>query len=837
MQPSAIEALLASAHDSSGGLTAIAGRLAHALAADAGCGAAEIWLWRLSDRDDRRIQRVGSDGASIEHNGFAASFVDWLHDGPWKREQGADGTELVHVALGLVGFVTLVRRAGEPAVGDAALARIAAQADAIGHRLIAQLPAAEIESSVRWLLRSSDFDRRAARMLASARSLEDLGRMLDLLSGRLFELEYSGIYFLDPSTTRLRLVVGHGLNEAERQRAERTAAQRHPGEVIRTGRAVDIEDTSADSEAVEPEGHGRPIRSRLYLPVRSGDAVVGAIGFASAQPRSFGRRHHQALSFLADLAGATYGRLQAQREIERRGQLIEACSIANERLLAASDWHAAATAALALVGGALGARALALIRLSLADHDQDEDFIWQPVFGAPWPLRGRASQPSAEDREKLAAGSAVEWVVDGSALVVKPLLVDGELWGVLVCEVAEGGPRGVTRAERSALRALASGFCAAIVRERSDRIMRERQKQDAVSRLASGIAHDFNNLLWPVLLYSDMLERAPSMDARSRQMLRDMRLSASRASELVQQMFAIARSSDGVVEVVNIGELAVEVAATVRRSAPASAQINAAIDSDAGHVLGDGAAIRELVMQVFAHALEALEGQPGEITATLERIERDRGSWVRLAVIDNGSMPRAKQLALTAAHRIAKDHRGELSVRSAQRHGTIREVFLPIALREYAGEQEEPTIDELEAEIKSAEDAAAAVERVLLVDDDAAVLEVARQILESIGYEVVARNRAQAAVDVLSDPAERISLLLTDIAMPGMDGLSLAREAKRLRPALPIVCCTGFGDARSERTAAEIGVAAFIRKPIDFDLYAKTIRAAIDGSRRGRGEE
>ena len=60
-----------------------------------------------------------------------------------------------------------------------------------------------------------------------------------------------------------------------------------------------------------------------------------------------------------------------------------------------------------------------------------------------------------------------------------------------------------------------------------------------------------------------------------------------------------------------------------------------------------------------------------------------------------------------------------------------------------------------------------------------------------------------------------------------------AREAKRLRPSIPVVCCTGFGDARAERTAAEIGVSAFIRKPIDFDHYAKTIRAAIDGSRRG----
>ena len=124
-------------------------------------------------------------------------------------------------------------------------------------------------------------------------------------------------------------------------------------------------------------------------------------------------------------------------------------------------------------------------------------------------------------------------------------------------------------------------------------------------------------------------------------------------------------------------------------------------------------------------------------------------------------------------------------------------------------------------------------ERILLVDDDAAVLEVARQILESLGYAVTPCGDPRRALGVLEDGSVRLALLLTDLAMPGMDGMTLAREARRLRPALPIVCCTGFGDARAERAAQEIGVAAFIRKPIDFDHYATTIRAAIDGPRRG----
>lgn len=790
-------------------------------------------MWRLTAPEDRRIERVGAFGSVAAANPLSVRFVDWPYEGPWSRSESADGSELIHLALGSYGFATLHRAAGAVAVADSTLARLSAVADRLAHRLISELPPSELESNVRWLLQKNEFDRRAARLLAGARTLDELARLIDSLSSRLFDVEYSGIYFVEPGSGRLRLVFGRGLTEPERQNAERSAPHRHPGEVIRTGRSVDLEDISEATEGEEAPGHGHPIRSRLYLPVRTGDAVVGTIGFASSQPRQFGRRHHQALSFLCDLAGSMYARLQAQREIERRGQLIEACAIANERLIASTDWRVAATPALALVGAVLGAKALALLRLDGDEHGKEEDFIWQPMFGAPWPNRSRAQMLRPQESEALARGQAIEWTEDGATTVVKPLVVDGQLWGTLVCEAGEGAPRSMPRTERAALRALAGGFGAAIARERTDRDLRERQKQDAVSRLASGIAHDFNNLLWPILLYSDMLERAPGIDERTRHMLRDMRGSASRASELVQQMFAISRARDRVLEVVDVAEITIETAATVRRSAPTSVQIVSRVDTETGHVLGDDASIRELVMQVFAHALEALEGQSGEIRVNLERIERDRGSWMRLAVADTGSKPSGQQLALTAAHRIATEHRGELAVIGLPSGGTQRELFLPISLREPIDGRDEPSVETLEAQIDAAEQAAARVDRILLVDDDAAVLEVARQILESLGYEVCAHSRAQAAVDALSDKDQRFSLLLTDVAMPGMDGLSLAREAKRLRPRLPVICCTGFGDARAERTAAEIGVSAFIRKPIDFDHYAKTIRAAIDESRRG----
>ncbi|MFZ4749449.1 MAG: response regulator [Phycisphaerales bacterium] len=875
MPLSELEALVADPRLAAAGLREVAERGARACALAAACDGCEVWIWRSSTAGDRALERIAVFGPQL-----AASPLDALTEalapiGVPQPSRTDDGHAVACMALGVHGVLVLVRRNSAAAPETEPLAALGAR---FGELLAGQLPRAELEASNRWLLTRNELDRRAATALAGVRTVDELGRLIESLAEELFPIEYSGIYFVDPGTGRLKLVYAKGLTEAERRSAERTAEQRHPGQVIRTGLPIDVEDTEVARDPSEPPGHGRPVRSRVYLPVRLGGAVVGAIGFASSRPASFGGRHRQVLAFLADLAGLTYARLQAKAETERRGQLIEATATANERLLSAIDWRHAATAALALVGGVMHAATLALVRIERVEAAEQVDFAWQPIFGSPWANRARVARPDAAHAARLARGEAVELAGEDAlpAVLLKPVLVEGQLWGVIAFEPraatagehgAADGARGIglSRAERSALRGLASGFSSAIARERVDLELRERQKLDAVSRLASGIAHDFNNLLWPVLLYSEILERGQGVDERSRQMLRDMRRAAARASELVQQVFAISRSRDRVLQVINVAEMAVEISVTVRRSAPGSVAIAASIDADAGHVLGTEQGVREVLVGIFAHALDALRGA-GAMRIELDRVERDRGAWIRVAAIDDGPPPREDALDLAAVRRAAVELGGQFTLRAASPAGTMRELLLPVALRESPRTERsamtEPAGARPDAPMHARTDAAgtetaadsapmpmrsatmpmrsapapaspAPSERILLVDDDAAVLEVARQILESLGYAVTPCGDPRRALGVLEDGSVRLALLLTDLAMPGMDGMTLAREARRLRPALPIVCCTGFGDARAERAAQEIGVAAFIRKPIDFDHYATTIRAAIDGPRRG----
>lgn len=801
---------------------------------EAACGeTCEIWIWRSAVEGDRHLERIALFGQGLVENPLAVLDTEWSYPREFHIEPEAEpevepeaaGRQIVHLAIGPYGFATIVR---PTASGIADFDQLLACAAAIGDNIVGFLPREELEFSNQWLLKRNAFDRRAATSLAAVTSLDQLGLLVGELSESLLPIEIMGIYFIDPVSTRLRLVHAVGLNEQERRNAERTASGRHPGEVMRTGKGIDIPDTALLDAHDDHSGHGRPVRSRLFLPVLLEGTAIGAIGFASARKECFGQRHRQALAFLCALAGTTYARLRAELHIIRGSALVEAVTTANERLLRAMDWRHAATAALALVGQKLDADALAVVRLEADERGEQLDFVWQPVFGAPWLNRDRVVRLAGVERTTLSRGDAikVEIVASQPLATLKPLIVNGELWGVLVYEPRENAIFPLTRGERSALRALANGFVATIDRERMDQESRQREKVDAVNKLASGVANEFNNLLWPMVLYSDMLERVPMLDERSLRMVRDIRRSAGRASELVQQVFTISRSRDSLLQVIDIAELAIEVSASAQGRAFPGVKIVSVIDADAGSVLGDEEAVRQLLTDCVNHALQSIGSNSGELRLELERVELDRGVWIRILIEDNGRANPKTQVSMTAAHRIAAELGGQLVVRALATHQVSREVLLPITLREAPAHHEEVESATQSLQLRST------AELILLVDDDGAVLEVARQILESLGYEVIACATPKQALMSIADTSLPIALLLTDLAMPGMDGLELAREAKKIRPSMPIVCCTGFGDARSERMAKEIGIAAFIRKPIDFEQYAQTIRAAIDASPR-----
>ncbi|MGA1046049.1 MAG: hypothetical protein ACO3ZY_12720, partial [Phycisphaerales bacterium] len=222
----------------------------------------------------------------------------WAPLDGFEQRELPDGRWLCQLALAEFGSVLTVSR---HRVSEESLNGLAERANALASRLVGVLPADQSARGSRQLLAQNRFDRRASKLLAGVRTLPELGRAISVLLDEIFPIEYQAIYFLDPANGRLRYVHAKGLSEKERAAPN------------------------------SPPSHGRTVRSRMYLPVLVDEVAVGALGFASSQPRSFGYEHHRALAFLCQLAGLAYAQIRARVEAERRGTLIESSATATER--------------------------------------------------------------------------------------------------------------------------------------------------------------------------------------------------------------------------------------------------------------------------------------------------------------------------------------------------------------------------------------------------------------------------------------------------------------------------------------------------------------------------
>jgi CheY-like chemotaxis protein len=441
------------------------------------------------------------------------------------------------------------------------------------------------------------------------------------------------------------------------------------------------------------------------------------------------------------------------------------------------------------------------------------------------------------------------------------VFVESTLWGVIAYEPKPGVARLIDRAERSALRALARAFGAAIARERLAKAVAHQQKVDAVGRLALGVAQDFSQQLWPILLYTEMLERSPGLDDRARQVLGEMRVAARRASELVEQVLAISRQRDRLIDLVHVADIAIEVSHHVRNGAPNSFSITTSIDADSGCILGDPAQLRHVLLAlglsaIAAHRDRVDRSTPSALRMVVEQAAHDGRDFVRIACEFDNTLADFVTGALVRGEETGELRRviAEMGGTIALQDGATIEMLLPrvptdaktnagvAGFAGFAVESSGVSSDrsalgsEAARPVSTSAPVTTALEalpKVLFVDDDAAVLEVVREVLDSLGYAVTACRDASAALAQLSS-GWLPDIVLTDLTMPGMNGIELAREIRKRGFEMPIVCCTGFLDEASERAGAQAGMCAFVRKPVDCDALDQTLRTAIEKERRLR---
>jgi len=355
------------------------------------------------------------------------------------------------------------------------------------------------------------------------------------------------------------------------------------------------------------------------------------------------------------------------------------------------------------------------------------------------------------------------------------------------------------------------------------------QRLDTLGSLASGIAHDLNNVLAPILMATELLHDRVEGD-ESRRMLDVSKNSARRGADLVKQILQFARGGKNEHAVVSMATLVKELAKFAQNTFPPLIKVQTKIEGDC-KVKGDATQLHQIVLNLCVNARDAMPGG-GFLTISCKDVTLSArhfpaaakpiaGEFVELAVRDTGTgipaeiLPRIFEpffttktqdkgtgLGLSTVASIVRNHNGFVDVESQVGKGTAFLIYLPQA----------PSEIQTHSGAKQSTLPSGHGEWILLVDDELALLEMTKQILEAYGYNVVtARNGSEALVHFGANQA-KIKVVITDLLMPGLGGQQLIDAIHGLAPHVIAICVSGSADEveiRSDTT----GAMAFLRKP------------------------
>lgn len=382
-----------------------------------------------------------------------------------------------------------------------------------------------------------------------------------------------------------------------------------------------------------------------------------------------------------------------------------------------------------------------------------------------------------------------------------------------------------------------------VERERTEVALRQAQKMEAVGQLTGGIAHDFNNLLMAIIGNLELIARRVE-DERIQRYVRNAMHGAQRGAKLVGQLLAFSRKQHLTPEPVDVNELVGTVAEMLSRTLGASIRVDVVTQKDLWPALVDSTQLELMLLNLAINARDAMP-QGGLLTietSVLHDVPEDLradlkpGEYVCIAVKDTGTgMPpdvlarafdpffttkepgKGTGLGLSQVYGFARQSGGTAKIESELGRGTVVRILLPRSTDVVVG-SEDRQLGGLGAGER---------EHILVVDDDASVLETTRSMLDDLGYQAIAADNLDAALSTLSHQA--IDLAIIDLAMPGVSGLDVGRELQRKQPGLPVVYCSGYPDL-IEETGKRINGSMLLSKPFS----SRELSAKLEGMLRAK---
>ena len=381
--------------------------------------------------------------------------------------------------------------------------------------------------------------------------------------------------------------------------------------------------------------------------------------------------------------------------------------------------------------------------------------------------------------------------------------------------------------------------------KRLEETLRQSQKMESIGTLAGGIAHDFNNILFAIMGYTDLAMLELKDNNRIFPYLEGISKASHRAKDLVQQILAFSRQGKQEFKPTAISSVVKEAVKLIRASLPSTIDIELKISTKA-EIYADATQIYQIIYNLCTNAAQAIQDDKGLIKISLIDIEAElspayaqlnHGKYVKLSVTDSGhgisteikdkifdpyfstkQLNKGTGLGLSVVHGIIANHNGAISVLSTPGEGTTFDVYFPAT----------ETKDDRIISFKSFQPLETGHEKILLVDDENQIIQMERQMLEKLGYNVTAATNSNTAFEIFAASPYRFDLVITDMSMPIMNGYELCKKIRRIRPEIPIILCSGYSNYLSDEKIQKIGINAFVSKPLTMIDLSNITRKILD---------
>ncbi|MDB6037959.1 MAG: hybrid sensor histidine kinase/response regulator [Verrucomicrobiales bacterium] len=373
------------------------------------------------------------------------------------------------------------------------------------------------------------------------------------------------------------------------------------------------------------------------------------------------------------------------------------------------------------------------------------------------------------------------------------------------------------------------------------------QRMESIGSLAGGIAHDLNNALAPILMTAELL-RMTYDQPEAHRMLDVLKSSAQRGAEMVKQVLTFARGIEGKHAVVQIRHVMTDIISMAKQTFPKTIEIKQSISKDLWPVNGDSTQLHQVLLNLCVNARDAMP-HGGVLTLSASNVfldekalqiflEAKEGPYTTISVVDTGTgipdhirerifdpffttkeVGKGTGLGLSTVRSIIKTHNGFLSLESKEGKGTQFTIYLPA---EVSGKNE---LAESTRPIVPAGNG----ECILVVDDEALIRDIARQVLEAFGYEVLIAQNGAEAVAICAQNNGKIRLLLTDLRMPVMNGAATIEAIRLIAPEIKVIVATAETISDEAKLFMPSSAQAVLQKPFTPDKLLRAIHEVLHG--------